>query len=230
MAQGCFKEGDQDAPTQLRVSRLVVLREQDFGSCEGKSFSARQRATGVEGKEDYISQHRQDPEFKDVESKESMDARMDSFVMEHLVPLLPIEGSKAEVIFAIISHGIILNHLWKSFRKLVPRANVASFPGMEVRGGLEYLGGWSNTGYLELDIQRVSTDVPLDLSGNIQTMPLSPNKYKPLPLLPLRMVIKAVNSTDHLKNLKRTRGGVGSAKFDDGQKKIDSFFKRPRAG
>lgn len=208
----------------------MVLREQDFGSCEGKSFSARQRATGVESKEDYISQHRQDPEFKDVESKESMDARMDSFVMEHLVPLLTIEGSKAEVIFAIISHGIILNHLWKSFRKLVPRANVASFPGMEVRGGLEYLGGWSNTGYLELDIQRVSTDSPLDLTGNIQTMPPSPDKDKPLPLLPLRMFVKAVNSTDHLKNLKRTRGGVGSAKFDDGQKKIDSFFKRPRAG
>lgn len=207
-----------------------MLREQDFGSCEGKSFSARQRATGVESKEDYISQHRQDPEFKDVESKESMDARMDSFVMEHLVPLLTIEGSKAEVTFAIISHGIILNHLWKSFRKLVPRANVASFPGMEVRGGLEYLGGWSNTGYLELDIQRVSTDSPLKLSGNIQTMPPSPDKDKTLPLLPLRMVVKAVNSTDHLKNLKRTRGGVGSAKFDDGQKKIDSFFKRPRAG
>lgn len=230
LAQGCFKEGDQDAPTQLEVSRLFVLREQDFGSCEGKSFSARQRATGVESKEDYISQHRQDPEFKDVESKESMDARMDSFVMEHLIPLLPIDSSKAEAIFAIISHGIILNHLWKSCRKLFSRANVASVPGMEVRGGLEYLGGWSNTGYLELDIQRVPTEAPLDQSGNTQPIPPSSNKDTTLPLLPLRMVVKAVNSTDHLKTLKRTRGGVGSAKFDDGQKKIDFFFKRPRVG
>lgn len=228
LAQGCSKEGNQDAPAQLEVSRLLVLREQDFGSCEGKSFSARQRATGVESKEGYISRHRQDPEFKDVESKESMDARMDSFVMEHLVPLLPINSSKAEAIFAIVSHGIILNHLWKSCRKLFSRANITSVPGIELRGGLEYLGGWSNTGYLELDIQRLPTEAPLDLSGNIQPMHPSPNKDTTLSFLPLRMIVKAVNSTDHLKNLKRTRGGVGSATLDDGQKKIDSFFKRPR--
>lgn len=212
---------------------MVVLREQDFGSCEGKSFSARQRATGFESKEDYISQHRQDPGFKDVESKESMDARMDSFVMEHLVPLLSVDTSKAEAIFAIVSHGIIVNYLWKSCRKLFARANVSLAPGIEVRGGMEYLGGWSNTGYLELDIQPVATEAPLDHSGNIQPTPPSPNKdttIPSLPSLPLRMIVKAVNKTDHLKSLKRTRGGVGSAAFDEGQKKIESFFKRPRVG
>lgn len=229
LAQGRFKEGDQDAPAQPEVSRLVVLREQDFGSCEGKSFSARQRATGVESKEDYISQHRQDPGFKDVESKESMDARMDSFVMEHLVPLLPVGTSKAEAISAIVSHGIILSHLWKSCRKLFSRANVALAPGIELRGGLEHLGGWSNTGYLELDIHRVATEA-LDHSSNIQPMPRFPNEDMTLPSLPLRMIVRAVNRTDHLKSLKRTRGGVGSAAFDEGQKKIESFFKRPRVG
>lgn len=206
-----------------------MLREQDFGSCEGKSFSVRQRATGVESKEAYISQHRQDLGFKDIESKESMDARMDSFVMEHLVPLLPVDSSKAEAILAIVSHGIILSHLWKSCRKLFSRANVAVSPGIEVRGGLEYLGGWSNTGYLELDIQRAVTEAP-DHSGNIQPMPRSPNKATTPPPLPLRMIVKAANRTDHLKSLKRTRGGVGSAAFDEGQKKIESFFKRPKVG
>lgn len=230
LAQGCCKKGDQDALDQPEVSRLVVLREQDFGSCEGKSFSAQQRATRVESKADFISQHRQDPGFKDVESKESMDARMDSFVMEHLVPLLPVDSFKAEVILAIVSHGIILNHLWKSCRKLLSRANVALAPGIEVRGGLEHLGGWSNTGYLELGIQRVATEAPLDHSGNIQPMEGSPNKDTTPPSLPLRMIVKAVNRTDHLKNLKRTRGGVGSAAFDEGQKKIESFFKRPKVG
>lgn len=207
---------------------MVVLREQDFGSFEGKHFSARQRATGIESKEDYISQHRQDPGFKDVESKESMDARMDGFVMEHLVPLLSVDISKAEAIFAIVSHGIIVNHLWKSCRKLFSRANIALGPGIEVKGGLEYFGGWSNTGYLELDIQPVATEAYLGYSGNIQPTPPSPNKDKTLPSLPLRMIVKAVNNTDHLKSLKRTRGGVGSAAFDEGQKKIESFFKRPR--
>lgn len=230
LAQGCFKEGDQYVTTQLEVSRLVVLREQDFGSSEGKPFSARQRAAGVESKEDYSFQHCQEPGFKDVESKKSMDARMDSFAMEHLVPLLPVDSSKAEAIIAIVSHGIILNHLWKSCRKLFSRRNVAFAPGMEMRGGLEYLGGWSNTGYLELDIQRVTTEAPLFRSSNIQQMPKSPTKDTALPSLPLRMIIKSVNSTDHLKSLKRTRGGVGSAAFDEGQKKIESFFKRSRVG
>ena len=159
-----------------------------------------------------------------------MDARMDSFVMEHLVPLLSVDISKAEAIFAIVSHGIIVNHLWKSCRKLFSRANVALAPGIEVKGGLEYLGGWSNTGYLELDIQRVATEAHLDNSGNIQPTPPSPNIDETLPSLPLRMIVKAVNNTDHLKSLKRTRGGVGSAAFDEGQKKIESFFKRPRVG
>lgn len=230
LAQGCSNKGNQDTPAPPEVSRLLVLREQDLGSYEGKSLSARQRSTVAEGEDDYISRHRHDPEFKDVESKESMDARMNSFVMEHLVPLLPVDCSKDEAIFAIVSHGIILNHLWKCCRKLFSRSNITSVPGIEVRGGLEYLGGWSNTGYLELDIQRLPTEAPLDQSGNIQLMQPSPNKDTILPFLSLRMIVKAVNCTEHLKNLKRTRGGVGSATLDDGQKKIDSFFKRPRLG
>ena len=40
------------------------------------------------------------------------------------------------------------------------------------------------------------------------------------------MLINTVNGKDHLKHLKRTGGGVGSSKFDDKQKTIESFFKR----
>jgi hypothetical protein len=39
-------------------------------------------------------------------------------------------------------------------------------------------------------------------------------------------VIQAVNSKAHLNGLKRTAGGVGSARHDASQKTIDSFFKR----
>jgi broad specificity phosphatase PhoE len=38
--------------------------------------------------------------------------------------------------------------------------------------------------------------------------------------------IKTVNGRAHLKGLKRTGGGVGSAKFEEGQKTMESFFKR----
>ena len=41
-------------------------------------------------------------------------------------------------------------------------------------------------------------------------------------------IIKVINGRDHLQGLKRTGGGVGSARHDDGQKSIETFFKRRR--
>lgn len=38
--------------------------------------------------------------------------------------------------------------------------------------------------------------------------------------------VQVVNSKDHLNGLKRTRGGIGSAKHDNSQQNIESFFKR----
>ncbi|KAF2792538.1 phosphoglycerate mutase-like protein [Melanomma pulvis-pyrius CBS 109.77] len=43
-------------------------------------------------------------------------------------------------------------------------------------------------------------------------------------------VIQTVNGKAHLKGLKRTRGGVGSARHDASQKSIDGFFKRQKIG
>jgi hypothetical protein len=40
--------------------------------------------------------------------------------------------------------------------------------------------------------------------------------------------IQTVNGTDHLKTLKRTRGGVGSSRFDPSQQSIDRVFKKRR--
>ncbi|KAI9708642.1 MAG: hypothetical protein M1820_003860 [Bogoriella megaspora] len=42
--------------------------------------------------------------------------------------------------------------------------------------------------------------------------------------------IRTINGRAHLKALKRTGGGVGSAKFEEGQKTIETFFKRPKLG
>ena len=41
-------------------------------------------------------------------------------------------------------------------------------------------------------------------------------------------IIKVINGRGHLQGLKRTGGGVGSARHDDGQKSIETFFKRRR--
>lgn len=56
---------------------------------------------------------------------------------------------------------------------------------------------WSNTGYLECLLSQEEG---------------------------LAVHVLGVNCTAHLRDLKRTRGGIGSAAHDDSQKKIGSFF------
>ena len=217
------------------MKQLGVLREQDFGFYEGKPFYARPSGSNKSGKDSHRAEHSNDTNFQDVESKESMAKRADEFVHHYLLPLI---CRPEEVTVAVVSHGIILNHLWRSVLKLFAKRTVSIAPGAAVGSAsattpLEYLGGWSNTGYLELDIQPVvsrpelavsESDLKVDLDV---TTSMRPDVLSPLP--GLRMIIKAVNNKEHLAGLKRTRG-VSSGKHDDGQKKIDGFFKKPKVG
>ncbi|MCJ1467303.1 hypothetical protein MMC07_005927 [Pseudocyphellaria aurata] len=234
-AQGNGK--DHKGMTLQEVSKLTVLREQDFGFYEGKPFYTRQRDSRSSGNARYKSQDCDDPDFKDVESTESMTRRMESFIQNHLVQLLNDEDLKAEQIIAIVSHGIILSHLWKCLLKLFPKESVALSPslslGVEARPVvLEHLGGWSNTGYLELNISPTSVDAASteSFASAVQRVPQSPSMSLGLRPVSLEMIVKTVNGKEHLKNLKRTRGGVGSSKHDEGQRKIESYFKKQKLG
>ncbi|KAL9576858.1 MAG: hypothetical protein Q9212_006761 [Teloschistes hypoglaucus] len=197
----------------VTVQRKPGLREQDFGFYEGKPFYARQYGSKKSGKDNHRSEHREDPDFKDVESKESMAARTTSFIDEYLKPLLIAESAEQQRAVAIVSHGNLLSHLWRSILGMfgTNRTTVALAAGVSIGNGgvtpLEYLGGWSNTGYLELDMTMVSVKEEA-----------SPRN---------KIIIKTVNGKDHLKGLKRARG-VGSSQYDEGQKKIESFFKKTK--
>ena len=217
---------------KLEVTALKVLREQDFGYYEGKPFYARSQDSSKSGKDSDRAQHQDDPDFKDVESKESMAARMNDFLRDHLLPIIYKEGAKEKAV-AIVSHGIILSHLWKSFLKLLPKDSVSLSPEISIGSGrvtpLEYLGGWSNTGYLELDLSRRSQEATSnDILGSTpsQSSKMDSSSSASLSLASHKVIIKTVNGKAHLQGLKRTKGGVGSAKFDEDQKSIDSFFKK----
>ena len=225
----------QSGISKLRVKQLKVLREQDFGFYEGKPFYARPSGSSKSGKDSHRAEHNNDPGFQDVESKESMAKRADIFVHEYLLPLI---CQPKDVRVAVVSHGIILNHLWRSVLKLFTNRTVTIAPGVAVSSAgastpLEYLGGWSNTGYLELDIQPVITKPDNVVSeSDLQDDPGGSRNASPDVLSPppeLRMIIKAVNSKEHLAGLKRTRG-VSSGKHDERQKKIDGFFKKSKIG
>lgn len=130
------------------------MREQDFGFYEGKQFFERPKEGNKTGKDAHLEAHRDEPGFQDVESKESMKLRMETFVDDHLVQLLHEVEAHHSVV--VVAHGIILSHLWRVLLKRFPPGNVAVLPGVQAaeRGfSLEYLGGWSNTGYLELEVK-----------------------------------------------------------------------------
>ncbi len=226
-----------DADDTLVVSQSQLLREQDFGWYEGKPFYVRRRGSKDSVKEaDGFPQH-PNSDFKDVESKDSMVRRTEIFVQEKLLPLIHGALPENRRAVCIVSHGIILSYLWRSFLKVFPKQNVALAPGLSMgKGGptlLENLGVWSNTGYLELDIHWQAAAVAITSAHfmNAASIPTPDATDQPssLQLASFEMTILTVNGKHHLNNLKRTRGGVGSSRHDEGQKKIEHFFKKQKS-
>lgn len=225
------------ADDKLKVVQSPLLQEQDFGWYEGKPFHARQRSPKTSSNREGSVVQPKPSDFKDVESSDSMIRRMGIFIQDELLPLLQWEVSEVKSVVCVVSHGIILSYLWKTLLKLFPPQNVALTPDLLVGNRafmpLEHLGGWSNTGYLQLDIcQEDAAVASASKNSTYSTMTSNPNSTSQnsssFPLLAFRMTILTINSKDHLNGLKRTRGGVGSSRHDEGQKKIEAFFKKPK--
>jgi len=144
------------------VIQLPLLMEQDFGFYEGKKFHERPADSHVTGKEHHRQMHKDDVGFVDVESKESLAQRADTFLDEYLAPIIDTATEQTQQVIAVVSHGIMLSVLWKRLLlRLPPRsvslsAELAATP----RPSLEHLGGWSNTGYLELYLTQASVQEP----------------------------------------------------------------------
>ena len=207
---------------QTETERIVleVLREQDFGSFECQPWLSRATANGENRKlSDPVQQ-----DFKPKETRTSMEMRMNTFLDETIHPLVAVD-SDPEYTVALVSHGIILSVLWSTLLARFGTQSVSLGPEVGVTTGsrpLQSLPGWSNTGYLEIEIKPAPVQTDL-------TSPRLVNAYSQWPWLSgHQMLIKSINRKDHLNNLKRTRGGVGSAAFDAKQKSLEAFFKKPK--
>ncbi|TKA83216.1 hypothetical protein B0A55_00661 [Friedmanniomyces simplex] len=276
---GGFVAGDgRPAGRGVEIVKVPELIEQDFGYYEGKSFYARSEAR-KSGREAHHDRHKSDPGFVDVESKEAMCKRADRFLDQHFMPLFDLEGADGGLEVAIVSHGMLLSHLWRRLLLRLPRKSLTIAPEvMAARGSvvLEHLGGWSNTGYLELAMSKDSGAAkPQQLAGPIEAahdaaipeasalsrptappliiaeevakgssdvtspaMPSAPFEAStvrspppsPRTLAGWSTTILAVDSKAHLAGLKRQRGGIGRLAHDEGQQKLDGFFKRQKKG
>ncbi|KAJ4340736.1 hypothetical protein N0V87_002398 [Didymella glomerata] len=153
----------------LEVKQLSILMEQDFGDLEGKKWT------------DIQAELQNKPNFVAVETKEVMGRRADIFLDEHLLPLFGnTTGSSSEdLTIAIVSHGIFLSTLWKRLlcRLSAKSITLSSDLSSTARSSLEHLGGWSNTGYLELHMTRdgVAKSSPDadDTIGPVETLQLA---------------------------------------------------------
>lgn len=254
------------------VVQVPAIMEQDFGFYEGKKWYNRPTDSMSSGKEHHWQEHKDIAGFVDIESKESLAQRVDMFLDHRLLSLLRKPTETAELVVAVVSHGITLSMIWRRLLLRLPSKSVAFSPEVftNSRGvSLEHLGGWSNTGYLELHMQWVASqeqvasgdvvlpstskwapskdvvghakaetaipDVPRTASGNSEVSETDVGT-KAVSLIatssPCKLpqgwttMIQAVNGRDHLKGLKRTGGGVGSARHDASQTDINTFFKR----
>ncbi|KAK4968151.1 hypothetical protein LTR28_002073 [Elasticomyces elasticus] len=160
-----------EASTQLAIIRAVELVEQDFGFYEGKSFNTLRRDSSKIGRDACDEKHKSGPDFVGVESKDSMAKRSDIFLNKHLVPVFACDRPAGEPIVAIVSHGILLGNLWRCLLRRLPANSVNVIPEVLAthrKIAFEHLGGWANTGYLELSLQkRKHPNVSSSITGNV---------------------------------------------------------------
>ncbi|KAI8225673.1 hypothetical protein K4K55_008861 [Colletotrichum sp. SAR 10_96] len=141
-----------------------------------------------------------------AETSEAMFTRAKRFVDEYLGPIFACvdeaeEGAESVV---VVAHGIILGVFVRALRSAKNFGTVVASPEDQLPLA------WSNTGYVELLVAPVAPP-----SKEPATAPTWPS---------LSIKTVAVNSTEHLQGLKKTRGGIGSAKFDEKQKTLNAFF------
>lgn len=195
----CDAQNQVPGTAGLAVTLVPELREKDFGSLEGVSF------------------RREKPACHDAETAQSVKGRVGRFWDEHMVPLLHGEAeAKTDTTCAVVAHGILLRALFSYLFGGQSPAIVASSPESErndlaTDGHVSGPPSWSNTGYLEVHMTRLS-------------VPPGPAAPDDASLASWQVRLERVNCTSHLVNLKKTRGGIGSAPFDERQRTMRHFF------
>ncbi|KAI0472355.1 phosphoglycerate mutase-like protein [Xylaria cf. heliscus] len=145
-------------------------------------------------------------ENDDSESPVSIRLRIDRFFDHHLSPVID-QLIAEDVTVVVVAHGIILNVLLKALlSRYPPKPGSSSLVGD--RPSSEYLVPWNNTGILQASLELPRSNASLQLHSAKM----------------ISMKVEFTNNIDHLQGLKKTRGGIGSAKFDSRQRTMDSFF------
>lgn len=192
---------------------LPLIREQDFGSFELLTWNRSEEVRANDPKPE-------DEDFKPKETADAMRLRAKEFLQDYIFLLLAIDDDQ-ECCIAVVSHGLFLGALWRELLLNFQTSAISLAPDVIPPSStrpLEYSASWTNTGVLEILVKTVE-------DSNAQETKETNESGSTLAAM-LRVV--TINNKDHLINLKRTRGGLGSSASDDKQKSIDRFFKKPK--
>ncbi|KAH7877995.1 histidine phosphatase superfamily [Lentinula edodes] len=185
--------------------KSLLLREQHFGSAEGKSWS-RKSYSGATLEEENRSQgtstnhSRRSDRFPGGESRKDLAARAERVIDELLLPYILNTTGPVPSHVAVVSHGLFI-------REIVDALYRREFGGEGMQNNHR---GLSNTGWTKVIVNVKRSIIP--------TSPPSVSK------LDLSVRITAINEHEHLDNLVRQKGGIGSLAHDPKQKDIRGFF------
>lgn len=139
-----------------------LIQEQDFGFYEGKSYLDLQYSSAIMGRDEHRRLHKDDPGFVDMETPAAIDARVDKFLEDLLLPVLHTSSGNDDErpTVAVVSHGVTLTHIWRRLLARMPERSVVVHP--EIFSDhriieIQRIGGWSNTGFLAVEFKRIDS-------------------------------------------------------------------------
>ncbi|KAI0259833.1 phosphoglycerate mutase [Gloeopeniophorella convolvens] len=197
-------DGQKDPKPSFDSSKL--LREQHFGTAEGKPWSYETQpgltleehmAKGI-----YPVLYEDDERFPEGESLNELAARARQAIEELVLPHAwqAAKDGQTGVNIAVVSHGLCISRLISELLK----KSAKPIQGSDYRGLL-------NTAW---------TRVTIDIENAQDGEPIYVDKEPPL----LAMRVTDVNRHSHIDDIKRQGGGIGSAAYDPNQKDIRAFF------
>ncbi|KAI1001973.1 hypothetical protein K3495_g6231 [Podosphaera aphanis] len=150
------------------ILALEILREKDFGTHEGQKISKRKREPDSETMTD-----RPNVTAENGESRNSMITRANLFIDQQLAKAI-LDAKESHTV-VVVSHGIFLRHLWWCLVNRFHRDNTRSLfeSGDHPTDYTNHIGSWSNTGYLEISIERPDMEPPPDNSSRNENITAS---------------------------------------------------------
>lgn len=228
------------------VTTTPLLREQFFGLAEGQNWR-----TGYATSSN--SHHNRKYKFEQGESLEDVHARAREIVERCVVPWL-VKAWRAgrDEHVVLVAHGIMISELLFALSRLQdPRAAYTRQSGHTNTGWtrmrLTFPPTFKHNSASSSDSEALpAPDLPRLSSASLPPYyrePASPSssfssaesidgRFSPsAPTLP-KITIRQThtNHTVHLNGLKRTKGGIGSEKFDERQSSLKNFFSGAASG